>query len=195
MKEHESTDRLFAGGIISLAPMNRDELEEIIKVAECQINGYITFRADARNRLVDLAQGHPYMIHLLGKYALRSAYTNGVTVITAKDIEKTLQSIAETSADPVLEGRYRKAVASSTQREQVLRAMAEERDEQGEIWTTNAYKTALDHGVENSSQYVGQLVTEEYGAEIQNLRERYYRFKDSLFAAYVKAHPQMIQDR
>ena len=38
-------------------------------------------------------------------------------------------------------------------------------------------------GVDNSSQYVGQLVTEEYGAEIEKLRDRYYRFHDSLFAS------------
>jgi hypothetical protein len=37
------------------------------------------------------------------------------------------------------------------------------------------------------------LVTEEYGAELVKMRERYYRFKDSLFAAYVKAHPQILK--
>ena len=60
-------------------------------------------------------------------------------------------------------------------------------DSQREIWTTNAYKVAIDKGVDNASQYVGQLTSAEYGAEIEKLRERYYRFKNSLFATYVEA--------
>jgi hypothetical protein len=107
------------------------------------------------------------------------------------DIDAALQSIAENGSDPVLEGRYRKAVASSTQRESVLRALAQNQDDRAEVWTTDAYRAALESGVDNASQYVGQLVTEEFGAEIERVRERYYRFKDSLFAAYVCARPPM----
>jgi hypothetical protein len=86
----------------------------------------------------------------------------------------------------------RKAVASSALRESVLKALANAVDDRSEVWTTSAYKTALDAGVENPSQYVGQLVTEEYGAEIEKVRERYYRFKDSLFVSYVRARPPML---
>ena len=81
----------------------------------------------------------------------------------------------------------------SFDREIVIKALAESQDSQSEILTTNAYKVALERGVENPSQLVGQLVTEEYGAELVKMRERYYRFKDSLFAAYVKAHPQILK--
>ena len=70
--------------------------------------------------------------------------------------------------------------------------MALVRTEDGECWTTDAYKIALDEGVDNSSQYVGQLVTDEYGAELERVRERYYRFRDSLFAAYVVARPRQF---
>lgn len=192
MKEHASSDRLFAGSIIPLPVMSPDELNEILSIAEQEIGNYILFEPEAREQLVILAQGHPYMVHLIGKYALRHAYQEDRRTITKSDIEATLRSIAERGADPVLEGRYRKAVASSPQREIVLKALAESQDVQGEIWTSNAYKIAIDRGVDNPSQYVGQLVTEQYGAEIENLRERYYRFKDSLFAAYIKAHPRVL---
>jgi len=166
MKEHESSDRLFAGTIIALDPMSGNEL-------------------------ISLAQGHPYLVHLVGKFAFRAAYMNDKPVIDLEDIDAVLQTIAENGSDPVLEGRYRKAVASSRQRESVLKALSENQDDSGEVWTTDAYKAALEAGVDNSSQYVGQLVTEEFGAEIERVRERYYRFKDSLFAAYVKARPPM----
>lgn len=195
MKEHESTDRLFAGSIIALEPMSDVELSGIIDNAEHSLKKEIVFDDSARKSIVSLAQGHPYMVHLVGKFCLRSAFLEGRQEITEADVSKTLSDIAQRRADPVLEGKYRKAVASSQQREIVLKAMAKNKDEQGEIWTTNAYKSALDEGVDNSSQYVGQLVTDEYGAEIEKLRERYYRFKDSLFHAYVCARPVMYSKK
>lgn len=193
MKEHESTDRLFAGSIVRLPQMNDCELAEIIRTAESSIDNFITFDQDATIRLTSLAQGHPYMVHLVGKYSLRHAFNQNACVITAQMVDDTLKSIAERGADPVLEGRYQKAVASSQQRESVLRALASKISKDGEVWTTDAYKVALDDDVDNSSQYVGQLVTEEYGAEIEKIRERYYRFRDSLFAAYVNARPRQFQ--
>ena len=194
MKEHESTDRLFAGSIIDLEPMTDEELKKIIQNAEKFIDNYIKFNEDAKDKIARLANGHPYMVHLIGKFALRTAYQKKQRNISEADINNTLRDVAERKADPVLEGKYRKAIASSPQRERVLKSMASVQDSHGEIWTTNAYKIALDKGVENPSQYVGQLVTQEYGAEIEKLRERYYRFKDSLFHAYVLARPSMYDE-
>jgi Cdc6-like AAA superfamily ATPase len=195
MKEHESSDRLFAGAIISLPSMSTQELGEIVSIAENSINKYIQFESEARDRIVSLAQGHPYMVHLIGKYAFRHAFEQDRRTITVESVNDTMRSIAERQYDPVLEGRYKKAVASSEQREIVLKALAECRTPDGEVWTTNAYKLALDQGVDNSSQFVGQLVTKEYGEEIEKLRDRYYRFHDSLFAAYVNARPKLVQRR
>ncbi len=191
MKQHGSADRLFAGTIISLDPMSGSELNEIISIAEKEVNNYFKFTDEARAKIIGLAQGHPYLVHLIGKFAFRTANTDNIREIDTNTIDRVLSDIAENGSDPVLEGRYRKAVASSAQREHVLKSLAKTQDEKGEIWTTNAYKLALDAGVENSSQYVGQLVTSEFGAEIEKIRERYYRFKDSLFWAYVKARPPM----
>lgn len=193
MKEHQSSDRLFAGSIIALPSMSTDELKEIMGIAESTVGGHIKFSLSASDRLAALAQGHPYMVHLVGKYAFRLAFQTNKEIIEPQDIDATVQSIAERGADPVLEGRYKKAVASSEQREIVLKALAETQATDGEIWTTNAYKLALDQGVDNASQYVGHLASEEYGNEIEKLRDRYYRFHDSLFAAYVRARPRMVQ--
>ncbi len=85
------------------------------------------------------------------------------------------------------------SVASSTQREIVLKALAEVQARELEVHTADAYKKAIDGGVDNPSQFVGQLVTEDFGSEIVKIRERYYRFKDSLFVAYVNARPSIFQ--
>lgn len=194
MKEHASTDRLFAGGIINLPVMQDEELKEVIRGAEKSINDFIRFDDNATNKVVALAQGHPYMVHLIGKYALRMAYKNNGRDISQDSVDATLVGIAESGADPVLEGRYKKAVASSNQREVVLKALAEVQAKELEIHTADAYKKAIDNGVDNPSQFVGHLVTDDYGAEILKIRERYYRFKDSLFVAYTNARPSIFTE-
>lgn len=74
MKEHQSSDRLFAGSIIQLPSMSTDELKEIMEIAERAVGGHIKFSPSAADRLAQLAQGHPYMVHLVGKYAFRLAF-------------------------------------------------------------------------------------------------------------------------
>lgn len=192
MKEHASADRLFAGSIITLPGMSESELTEIVDIAEATVDGAITFTHGAKHSIAQLAQGHPYMVHLIGRYALREAFKQGAKEIGEEAVLQALKSIADRGADPVLEGRYKKAVAASPQREAVLRAMAQSQGSDGEVFTTNAYKLALDWGVDNSSQYVGQLVNDEYGGELVKIRERYYRFRDSLFRAYVCARPVLF---
>lgn len=188
MAEHGSSDRLFAGGVLNTPPMSEGELRIIVDMAEACVDNQIAFSEDARMRLVRLSQGHPYMLHLLGKHSLREAWDQGRTVIDATQIDTTLQNIASSGADPVLENRYKRAIQSSPQREAVLRALAQV-ERNGEAWTTEAYPIATAAGVENPSQYVAHLGATEYGAEIAKVRERYYRFKDSLFRVYVRARP------
>lgn len=195
MKEHESSDRLFAGSVVNLPPMEPKELNEIIDNAENSINKFIVFNQSSRDKLIELANGHPYIIHLIGKQAFRFAYLEPIHELSEENILKTLSDIAEKEADPVLEGRYKKAVASSFQREAVLKSLVQVVQKDGEILTTDAYKVAIDYDVDNPSQYVGHLATSDYGAEIVKIRERYYRYKDSLFATYVKARPWLTSNK
>ena len=104
MKEHQSSDWLFAGTINQLPSMSKFELSEIVRIAEQSVNGYLTFSPEATERIAELAQGHPYMVHLIGKYAFRAAYQSHANTIAAASIDETLRSIAERGADPVLEG-------------------------------------------------------------------------------------------
>jgi len=190
--EHASADRLFAGSMITMPAMSDDELREVITLAQDTIGNAIMFHVDAITKVLALAQGHPYMVHLIGKYALRAAHRAGASVVMPADIDSTLATIAEGGADPLLERRYQKCIGTSPQREIVLRSIAECTDSNSEALTTNAYSLALQRGVDNASQYVGHLCAETYGAELTKLRERYYGFKDSLFRAYVQARPRAL---
>jgi Cdc6-like AAA superfamily ATPase len=188
MSDHRSADRLFAGAVIPIPHMTGAELTEIIDMAQVQIGDHILYHNDAKRRLVQLAQGHPYMIHLLGKLSLRTAWQKSKIVVEVEDVEATLRSIAAAGADPVLEARYTTAIGASALRETVLKAMAEV-EKNGEVFTGEAYQLSVQRGVDNPSQCVGQLVTDEHGAELIKVRDRYYRFKDSLFRAYVLVRP------
>lgn len=192
MKEHQSADRLFAGSVINLPSMNDEELAGIIRTAEISIDKHIVFDESATRKIIHLAKGHPYIVHLIGKHAYRTAYIEPKYVIDEDYINNVLKNIAEKEADPVLEGRYKKAVASSKQREIVIKALAKSVKADGEILTSDAYRVSEEKNVENASQYVGQLVADEYGAELVKIRERYYRFKDSLFQTYVNARPSIF---
>ncbi len=192
MKEHQSSDRLFAGSVINLPSMNEEELTSIIKTAETSINNHIVFDETAVRKIINLSKGHPYIVHLLGKQTFKTAFLEPRYSIDESYIENILKGIAEKEADPVLEGRYKKAVASSKQREVVIKAFANSAKVDSEILTSDAYRISEEQGVENASQYVGQLVTDDYGAELIKIRERYYRFKDSLFQTYVSARPPIF---
>ncbi|MEQ1734743.1 MAG: hypothetical protein ABL940_13790, partial [Bacteroidia bacterium] len=192
MKEHQSSDRLFAGSVINLPSMNDDELTSIIKMAESSINKHIVFDDTAVKKIINYSKGHPYMVHLIGKQTFKTAFIEPIYSINENYIVNIVKGIAEKEADPVLEGRYKKAVASSKQREVVIKAFANSVKGDGEILTSDAYRISEDQGVENASHYVGQLVIDDYGAELIKIRERYYRFKDSLFQTYVSARPSIF---
>lgn len=192
MKEHQSSDRLFAGSVINLPPMDEDELTSIIRTAEQSIDKHIVFDDTAVKKIINLSKGHPYIVHLLGKQTFRTAFLERKYSIDESYIENILKGIAEKEADPVLEGRYKKAVAASKQREIVIKAFANSAKADSEILTSDAYRVSEEQGVENASQYVGQLVTDDYGAELIKIRERYYRFSDSLFQTYVSARPSIF---
>lgn len=191
IREHQSVNRLFSNGIIQLPKMTLEELKEIVIKTQDIINNKITLSSDALNLLAKLANGHPYIIHLIGQEAFVNAFDKKIDIVQECDIYKAIKNIADSSKDPLLEGRYRKAVGSSKQREIVLKCLADSRDDNGECFTTKAYKMALDKDVENSSQYIGQLVANEYGAEVEKVRDKYYRFKDPLFHSYVLVHPYL----
>lgn len=193
MKEHQSTDRLFAGSVITVPPMEPAELEDIIDRAELSIDRQIRFATGAREYMCSLSQGHPYIIHLLGKYALRQAFIQQKKSVEREDVDWTIEIIAATNADPILEARYKKAVGNSRHRETVLKVFAEYDAIDGEVYTKEAYKKAIDQEVDNPSYYVGNLVTPEYGQEIAKDRDYYYRFRDSLFKAYVKMRPKLLK--
>ena len=89
---------------------------------------------------------------------------------------------------------YRKAVKDSPVREGILRRFAEEVVEP--IRTTEVYEDIvrqLDIEREAISVYVGHLCSPDYGEVLEKAGGRYYRFRNSVFKAYVSARQPLLR--
>ncbi|MDZ7840870.1 MAG: ATP-binding protein [Gammaproteobacteria bacterium] len=188
--EHESVARQLTGGTIQVEPMNAAELDEIFDRAESIMEKEYTFLKEAREWIIEIARGHPFYVHLVGKHALLEAIRKDNKEIDLQTAQDALSEIALKGSAPIQEHTYKKAIGHSYTRESILKSFAERRED--EIHTTELYASlSKTLGIEPSavSVYVGQLASETYGNVLQKTRDRYYRFADSLFKAYAAARP------
>jgi hypothetical protein len=74
--------------------MSELELAEIVAGAEAAVHRYLSFDPEAVKKLTRLAEGHPYMVHLIGKYAFRRAWRTSQREIHPADIQATLEDVA-----------------------------------------------------------------------------------------------------
>lgn len=189
--EHGSLDRQLSGGCVSVDAMSDEEIAELIDRAEEVMEEAVKFLPDARHRISELAAGHPFLVHLLGRTAAIAALRLKKPEIDRDLVDNALAEIAVKGTASIQESLYKKAVANSYTREVILKEFAIQRTD--EIYTTNTYKTIADklNMADQAviSVYMGQLVSERYGKVLVRTRDRYYRFRDSLFKAYAAARP------
>lgn len=184
--EHQSLQRQMTEGAVLLPPMPSDEVVEILTKAEESLSGGLLFEEAVKHRIADLCRGQPYLVHLFGKYSLLEAFRSQLKSVGPEQLDNALSAIATEGHEAMLEERYRKAVASSPQRESVLRAFAGiSRDK---IHNTEAY--ALCKNIDQPAVYLGHLRQAKYGGELIDRGNRYHEFKDALFKAYVNATPR-----
>lgn len=188
---HESISRQISDGCIEMPPMTDVELREIFDSAHKSLaEDGVIFSDEAQDWIIGIAKGHPYYVHLLGKYSLIDTVMKGEVIVSLETAEATLAEISNKGTAPVQEATYKKAIGQSYTREYIVKALASEENE--EINTSVVYpKIANGRGMDTSSisVYVGHLVTDKHGSILEKTRERHYRFKDSLFKAYAAARP------
>ncbi|UEM04559.1 AAA family ATPase [Skermanella rosea] len=194
IRDHESVARQLTGGCVLVPPMSDQEMQEIFDLAQQALGYRVLFPAETRAWIIKVARGHPYFVHLLGRHSLIASMSAGVDMVTPEMAQHALEEIAIRESAPIQETLYKTAIGHSYPRETILKEFAGE--DADEIHTQALYaRVAAKLGVDASvvSVYVGQLVNEKYGAVLEKTRERYYRFKDSLFKAYAAARPFQLQ--
>jgi hypothetical protein len=191
--DHESIARQLTGGCVEVDPMSREEIGELFDRAEKVLEHEVHFPEETRDFVAKLANGHPFLVHVIGLMSSIAALRGGKVEVLVDDAQSALDEIALKGTAPIQESLYKKAVGHSYTREVVLKEFAHARDE--EIRTTPVYtRIAEKLGLQDQgpiSVYMGHLTSDRYGCVLERPRERYYRFRDSLFKAYAAARPYM----
>jgi len=188
---HESIVRQISDGCVEMPPMSPQELREIFENAHGVLkDDGISFTEQAQDWIINIAKGHPYYVHLLGKHSLIKAISSGQSTISEEMAREVLAEIANRGTAKVQEAGYSKAIGHSYVREYILKSFASE--DVDEINTSVVYpKIASARTMDTNaiSVYVGHLVSTKFGSVLEKTRERHYRFRDSLFKAYASARP------
>ncbi len=191
--DHESIGRQLAGGIVHVPPMSPNELNQIFDIAEKQLSDEFCFDNSARLFAINLSRGHPFFIHLIGKYSLILADKIGTKVVDEGLMRRAWADIAESKAAPIQEHYYRKVAGISQTRELIVKMLASL--ETDFFFTSNVYPILCDElNISSSvvSKHIRSLCKE--AGVIQEVGRRQYRFMDSMFRAYAAARPALFHD-
>ncbi|MDW9250049.1 hypothetical protein [Burkholderia cepacia] len=190
VRDHKSIDRQLTTGKLPVEKMQDSELLTVIETAERSIANEIVYSRDAKDDMVRLVCGQPYLLHLIGRASLLSAFNGKNKVIELNDLQKSLSDVVLKKADSGLEQRYLRAIGHSTQRETVLRLFAQHCNPTAH--TSFVYPMADEEAVSNPSYWVADLQKEAFGQELKKVKEHHYAFSDPLFQAYVAATPRRL---
>lgn len=185
--DHSSLERQVMP--IRVPRMTSGELADVVDRAVrklAAVGESYTFHPDARTRLVRLAAGFPWFVHVIGQAALLLALsrnekevTDDILIIAARDLVKN--RFAQNFKDT-----YQRAIRGSYQREIVLRVFAAWRG--SEIPTSRIYPVCQALGVTNPAVYRGHLTAEHYGEPLMapGYQQRgLLRFRNEMFKQYV----------
>jgi hypothetical protein len=195
--DHQSLERSLVP--INVSVMTEVELYEIVEKAETFLKDQgidIGFDHFAILKMVELAAGYPWFIHVIGQSALLLVADEKRKLVTEPDVARAVQEITNNRFAQQFADAYRNAVRNSAQRETVLRTFAEWRDT--DIPTSEVYrklKTQL--GVSNPSVYRKQLSSKEYGLLIntpQFQNRAYVRFPNEMFKIYVRLRASIYEN-
>lgn len=192
LDDHKSVQRQIRGGTIYVPAMSHQEQLQIFSHANDKLHGEYEFSEPAQEYIANCASGHPYLVHCLGYNSLLAAEKNHTRMVTQKIAETALSDLTN-DAEFDLEKSYKDAVKGSDIREYLLKAFADQPDE--ELLTKVVYPTILkEAGIPRNSlnSYAGHLVKEEYGAPLRRLGYGRYRFQDNVFKAYCRVRPYLF---
>jgi hypothetical protein len=184
IRDHSSIGRQIDS--ISVPVMPESELQGILTKAEFVVSKAIRFTDPAKHTIARLSEGFPYFTHLLGKEAMLNAFLRGSPMVDETDIASLQAQITGGRLNTIYESFYHEAVKTSPQRELLLKAFSERKEE--EILSEPVYALAREMGITNPSQLMTVLTTPGTGtsAVLTKVREKCYRFTDPVFKTYAR---------
>jgi len=192
--EHQSLTRCLAQ--IKLERMSHDELQEVITAGEDRVG--VSFHKDVRGRIVALADGFPFYVHLLCKHAAEEAGRildedpNARVVVAEPEYRKALKRAIKTG-EATLRDAYQTAVITVRRKTEMYRyllwavAYSSSSEVQVQHIADNIEQlTGNRPKIESLSSYLGPLTKPEKKEILVRVRQGYYKFANPLMRAYIR---------
>lgn len=187
LADHESLGRKLRP--VRVPVMEPREMVDIfVKVIErLRHRGWaLNFEAQAVVRLIILAGGYPWFMHIVGKETLVELYDDQRDTLEEDDVQRAQSRLLDNQFAEQYAARYRRAIKNSRARELVLRAYA--MDQLVEVNTPLWNARLKQVGVKDPNVYKRQLEDDGCGAVLVRVDgdKRAVRFIDEIFKAYVR---------
>lgn len=192
--EHQSLTRCLAQ--IKLDRMREAELLEIIATGERRVGA--VFKDSVKHRIVSLADGFPFYVHLLCKYCAEDAgqvleNNPGATVVVAdKEYHRAVRQAVETAEAELLDD-YQAAVVTVKRKTEMFKnilwgiAYSESKVVQvKEIAEHIEYFAGTPTKPAGFSSHLGKLASSDKRRILTRVREGHYKFTNPLMRAYVR---------
>jgi Cdc6-like AAA superfamily ATPase len=126
VQDHNSIERLLEEGAINVKPMSVEETRKIFQRAEDLYDSKIRFEERVVDKVVELADGYPYLAQLIGKACVNHLNEIAEDTVTWDIFSVVLDDIRSGNAFPTLESAYLRAVGQSEPRRLLLTILAEQ---------------------------------------------------------------------
>ncbi|MGD0405682.1 MAG: hypothetical protein ABSB10_03430 [Candidatus Bathyarchaeia archaeon] len=188
ISDHESVSRHFAEGTIKLNPMTVEMLIEILKRAEAKIKE-IKFEEQVIAKIVELANGYPHWVHLMGKLSCIDVVEHDGKTVQMENFQRALEKIAQ--REIIHEDNYMKATLGSKDKEKMLRILAS--DKEDKLNPEEKYKVAEEYGVSywGWRYYIQDLIKSDI---LQQIKYHFTSFKDIRFKVYCQIRPPLYPE-
>jgi len=188
ISDHQSVSRHFAEGTIKVNPMTVEMLIEILKRAEAKIKE-IKFEEQVIAKIVELANGYPHWVHLMGKLSCIDVVEHDGKTVQMENFQRALEKIAQ--REIIHEDNYMKATSGSKDKEKMLRILAS--DKEDKLNTEERYKVAEEYGISYASwqYYIQDLIKLDI---LQQIQYRFTSFKDMRFKVYCEIRPPLYPE-
>jgi hypothetical protein len=194
--DHASIERTLVP--IKVPRMGKGELADIVDRAVGRMHSAgapVSFSARARTRLVQVAGGFPWFVHVIGQRALVATVDAARTTIEEDDITRAIQDLTKNRFAQRFSDIYQQCIRDSMQREIVLRTFASWPGI--DIPIGEVYPVLRQLGVRNPAIYKGHLASPAYGAILVTppyQKRGLVRFRDEMFKRYAFLRPSLYED-
>lgn len=186
--DHESIGRQLAEGTIKIGPMDSKMLVEILRRAETLLKD-ITFEEDVIGHIVEMSEGYPHWVHLLGKWACIDTVESDEKTVRMPSLWRGLERLVK--QEPAHEDRYMRLTKGDKENELMLKVLSAEA--QNLFNPDEGYRIAKSNGISFKSwiEFFDRLVSDDV---LNRIESRFTSFKDVRFKIYSKIRPPLYPE-